>query len=281
MTQNLPIEEDVLFSNHKGVRKGRVEKKMRKLLEKVSFLRPFLVEGEKVLLVTRACSPSSFFEQFLTGWIVYYLKRSLLVFTNKRIFHIPTTMRYNYRNSVASISYGDCEDIRMKGRQLAVTYRKGGKEQFLYVSEKKKIKAMLKDLALEAGTATQGGRTHLCPKCTGELKQDVYSCPSCRLEFKDMGTARKLSLLYPGGGYFYARHPILGLSDALTELFLMVMVVIAFITVINGEQGALPILVLFGIVLAMEKALTVYHAKHFIKEYIPVDKDLPDKPRVA
>ena len=37
----LPIDREILFSNHKDVYKKRVEKRQRKLIVKTSFLKPF------------------------------------------------------------------------------------------------------------------------------------------------------------------------------------------------------------------------------------------------
>ena len=37
-TFDVPLESDIIFSNHKGNYKKRIEKRQRKLLEKVEFL---------------------------------------------------------------------------------------------------------------------------------------------------------------------------------------------------------------------------------------------------
>ena len=41
---------------------------------------------------------------------------------------------------------------------------------------------------------------------------------------------------------------------------------------ISGAAGGISALVTIGIILTFEKALTVYHSNHFIKEYIPKDR---------
>jgi hypothetical protein len=38
----LPVDREILFSNHKKVYKKRIEKRQRKLIIKLSFLKPFL-----------------------------------------------------------------------------------------------------------------------------------------------------------------------------------------------------------------------------------------------
>ena len=270
----LPVDTAVLFSNHKNIYKRRVEKRQRKLLRKISFIQPFLHEGEKILHVTTGCSPASFIEQFLTGLIVFVLKRSLFVFTNKRIFHIPTKTNFSYRNSIAQILYGDCQRTAIKGHTLFIEYKNGQKEKFLYMAnkERKKIKSMLQTVLLQGQQSPTMQRTHLCPRCTHPLIKDTFTCPGCSLEFKDKKQAKKISIIYPGGGYFYTGHPFLGLADAVVELYFSLLVFIALLDVIRGVTGSVPVLVSFSVILAAEKALTVYHSNHFINEYIPKDK---------
>jgi len=270
----LPVDTAVLFSNHKNIYKRRVEKRQRKLLGKIFFIHPFIHEGEKILHVTTGCSPASFIEQFLTGLIVFALKRSLFVFTNKRIFHIPTKPNFSYRNSIAQILYGDCQRIAIKGRTLLIEYKNGQKEKFLFIADKerKKIKVMLQTIPLQGQQSQMMQRTHLCPRCTHPLIKDAFTCPNCSLEFKDKKQAKKISIIYPGGGYFYTGHPFLGLADAFAELYLSLLVLIALVDVISGVTGSVPVLAFFAITLAIEKALTVYHSNHFINEYIPKDR---------
>ncbi|OGC79686.1 MAG: hypothetical protein A2W07_01110 [candidate division Zixibacteria bacterium RBG_16_43_9] len=277
----LPVEHDIIFSNHKGIYKKGVEKRQTKLFQNISPLKPFLKEGETILLVTTGCSPMSIMEQFLTGWIVFYLKRSLFVFTNKRIFHVPSKFNYSFRNSIAQILYGDCQSIEVKGRTLIVKYKNGKKEKFYYIAgkERKKLKALLETISLKGEQSKPAGRIHLCPRCTKELIKDEYTCPNCRLEFKNKAEVKRISVLYPGGGYFYTGHPWLGLGDAITESILLIFVVLALVNTLQGAKDSFGSFVSFSIILALEKAITVYHSNHFIKEYIPKEKEI--KPIIA
>lgn len=272
----LPIDEKVIFADHKGARTKRIEKRQAKLLKKVAFLAPFLEEGEEILQVTTGCSPASMIEQLLTGWIVVYLKRSLLIFTDRRVFHVPTKTDFSYRNSISQIRYADCESLAMKGRTLVVRYGDGSKEKFFYVPrrEGKKLKALLPNVPKEGARSEAGRRVHLCPRCTKELTQGVFFCSNCQLEFKSRAEGRKLSLLWPGGGYFYARHPFLGIADAMTEAMLICFVVVCVLKALEDGAGSEPSWFVAGIMaftLAFEKLLTIYHTDHFIKEYLPKD----------
>lgn len=273
---DLPVDREGIFANDKGTYVSGIEKRQRKLLDKISFLKPFLKEGEEIILVTTACSPMSFLEQFFTGWLVYYLKRSLLIMTNRRIFHVPARVNYSYRNSIAQIHYSDCETVVMKGSVLIIGYKNKKKEKFYYVArkERKKIKALLKTLSLEGEQSATGERSHLCPRCTAELTKGRYACPNCHLPFKEKDEGRKISTIYPGGGYFYTRHPILGVGDAITEVMLMIMVILALVMTIRGVEGGFTTLLFGTIALVFEKLISVYHSDQFIDEYIPKVKDL-------
>lgn len=272
----LPIDRETLFSNHKGKYKKGIEKRQTKLINKVTFLKKFLHEDEKILLVTTGCSPTSLLEQYLTGLIFIYLKRAVFVFTDKRIFHIPTKRDYSYRKSIAQILYHDCDSIKIKGRQLVVIYKNGTKEKFLYIpgKEKKKIKTLLTAITFEGYPGKLHKRVHLCPSCTKELEEENYTCPGCFLKFKDKDRGKKISLIYPGGGYFYTGHPFLGISDAIVETILIVSVILSLIDYINGVGGGGISLIIYAIALVIEKAVSVYHSNHFIKEYIPAETEI-------
>lgn len=270
----LPVDRDLLFSDHKGRSRRGIEKRQTKLVGKLAFLKPFLEDDEKIVLVTTGCSPTSVLEQVVTGWIVYYLKRSLIVFTNRRIFHVPAKSDFAYRDSIAEIRYPDCRAIALKRSVLEIRYGNGTREKFLSIDrrERKRIKEMLPGLSLAGEHHNAGGRTHLCPRCTKGLVKDEYVCPSCRLAFKNLADARRISILYPGGGYFYTGHPVLGIGDAITELVLMVLAISSLVEVMSGNGAGYVPLAIWGGALIVEKAISVYHSNHFIREYIPKEK---------
>jgi hypothetical protein len=273
--EQLPIDKDIMFSNHRGEYKKGIEKRQIKLLEKLSFIKPFLAGDEKILLITTGYSPISVLEHFLTGWMVFYLKQSLLVFTNKRIFHVPTAKNYSYRNSIARIFPADCKEIKMKMGRLDITYQNGKKEKFnIGGGERKKIGTLIPTISQQGLSGQTGGRTHLCPRCTRELVHDEYTCPNCRLEFKTKADARRISIVYPGGGYFYTGHPWLGLSYAIAESIFFILIVALSFDAAKGGKDAVGALVGVAIFIIIEKAISVYHSNHFIKEYIPKEKKI-------
>jgi hypothetical protein len=270
----LPIDENVIFTDHKGVHRKGLERRQARLLKKVAFIAPFLEEGEEILQVTTGCSPVSMIEQLLTGWIVFYLKRSLLLFTNQRIFHVPTKTDFSYRNSISQICYANCKSLAMKRRALVVRYEDDSKEKFFYIPrrEAKRLKAMLPSVSKQGLRSRVGKRVHLCPRCTKELTQGVYTCSNCQLEFKSRTDGRKISLLWPGGGYFYTRHPFIGMGDAIAESMLIFLLVCGVLDAVGGEvpsEQGWGVAGVMAVLLAVEKLISVYHADHFIKEYLP------------
>ncbi len=215
-------------------------------------------------------------EQLTLGVMIKYLKQSLFVFTNKRFFHIPARWDYSYRNSIAQILYNDCQSIRQSGSKLIPTYKNGEKEKFLYINraDRKRIRALLEKVSFDGLPTKAAKKIHLCPRCTSELEHDNYACPSCRLEFKNKAQGRLISLLAPGGGYFYTGHPFLGVSDAIVEGVFIIAAIAALIEVARGQDAAAAGLVLVLIILAFEKILSIYHANKFIEEYIPVERNI-------
>ena len=142
----LPVDPGLMFSNYKGINKSRIEKRQRKLIVKLAFLRPFLNRGEKLLLVTTCYSPLGSLGQYLTGFVFVYLKRSLLVFTNQRIIHVPTTPGYKYRQSLAQVVYDGCSALNLKRGVLNILYAKFNRVEYfrnVAVSERRKIRALL------------------------------------------------------------------------------------------------------------------------------------------
>jgi hypothetical protein len=286
-TFGLPINQSVAFSTHRGEFKERLKKQQLKMLKPFApLLKQFLEPGEDVLLAMRGCSPMSFMEQFTSGWAIYYIKRCILVVTDRRILHFPARGNYAPRHSIAQIRYGDVDTITPSsflGRKFTVKYKNGSKEVFPYVKDTTKLKAVLSGIAMAPQQPTTFGiRHHLCPKCTAPLKVGEYLCPSCKLEFKNERKARNLSILYPGGGYFYTNHPYLGIGDAIVETILIAMVLLSLADLATGaEDNTTPLvgIVFFGVLLFIEKLYTVYHARHYVKEYIPVEKEIQPQRR--
>ncbi len=276
----LPVDRETLFSNHNKVYKKRIEKRQRKLIIKLAFLKPFLKRDEQILLITTGYSPLASIAQYVTGFVFVYLKRSLFVFTNLRILHIPTTPGYQYKGSISQIAYTGCQSISLKGGTLVVEYGKFGKvESFksFPVADRKKIRTLLKKAPLSGTKGELAERAHLCPRCAHRLEAKKFVCQNCQLKFKSKLAARIISIILPGGGYLYTRHYLIGFLTAVLELFLIFYIgYIAYFLnrALNDTQESILHLVLLGVIFLIVKSIAVIHSNHFIDEFIPKDKKL-------
>ena len=265
----LPVNREVMFTDKKGRHKPGVEKRQRKLIKQCHFIKPFLEPGETIQRVTTGCSPMTFGEQFFTGWIIFYIKRAMFIFTDRRIFHVPSTAGFKYRKSIAQIRFDDCRELSVKRHVMRAHYNNGDKEKFYYIPGPDR--GVLQRFLSQAATGSEKGRrTHLCPTCQAPLSPKVYQCASCAQEFKTRKDATLLSWVFPGGGYFYTGHYLLGVSDAITELLLTFFVVMSLMNV-QSEGGFFPA-VMFGFILVIEKLMTVSHALGWIDEFIPIER---------
>jgi hypothetical protein len=279
-TFGLRINQDVCFTTaNKKLHMGIMKRQLKVLKEFAPMLKQVMKPDEEILLAVKASSPMSWFEQMVTGWIIYYLKRCVLVITNERILHFPTRLNFKPKASIAQIVYGDIAEAKVSGffgRALTIKYRNGKKESFNYIqaAEFKKLKTILPRLSKGGQPSEVGERHHLCPRCQARLLAGKYTCPSCRLQFKDGERAVKLSVLYPGGGYFYTRHLLLGIGDAITEGVLLIFVIAGLIDALTGQGDteAWFSMFFFLAILIIEKAQTIYHAKHYVNEYIPEEE---------
>lgn len=280
-TFGLRINRDVCFTTHNTTsHRGTTNRQLKVLRDVAPFLKQVLMPDEEIWLAVRASSPMSWVEQLTTGSIIYRLKRCVLVFTNKRILHLPTTINFKPKSSVAQTVYGDLAEARVSGfmgRALKLAYKSGKKESFLYLEspEFKKLEALLLSLPKDSRASEVSERHHLCPRCQGRLYAGKFICPSCGLQFKDCERAIKLSILFPGGGYFYTRHPLLGIGDAITEGVLLILLTSALIDALSGHgrPDAWISVLIFGAALTIEKAQTIYHAKHYVNEFIPENEN--------
>jgi hypothetical protein len=271
----LPVDTAVAFSNHKGIYKPGIEKRQRKLLRKLTFLTPFLAGGERILQVTLGCSPASFVEQLLTGALLHPLKRALFVVTDRRILHIPVTHRLLYRYSISQIMFVDCRQIRFSGSTLIIKYKSGHNERFRCISRRgrRKFKSILRSMSLEGRASPALERTNLCPRCMQPLIKRFYTCPNCSLKFKSKAWATLISIVFPGGGYFYIRHPFLGVLEAATEILFAALLVF-FSTIVwknlkDAPDALFQAVVICAIMLVYQKLASVLFTSKCIDEFIP------------
>jgi hypothetical protein len=276
----MPVDKETIFSNYKGIQKPRIAKRQRKLVTKLSFLRPFLESGECILLVTTGHAPSTVLDKYGVGWIFKYLKRSLIIFTDRRIFHVPTDPKYQYRGIIAQVPYASCESLQIKGRSLLVEYKGGNtSEKFISLSgrERKKIRELIKMIAFADAQSQIPRRTHLCPKCAGRLFSLTPKCRQCGLEFKKSVVAKWFAILLPGGGYFYLRQPLLGAAFAILEVSAIALIAGYANNLVNGVPDLMSNLLWLGLgilMLGVLKPIAVVHAQILAGEFVPAESDV-------
>jgi hypothetical protein len=273
----LPVDTTILFANHKGVYKPGLEKSKTKLLQRLTFLGRFLDADEKIAFVTFGCSPYTTLEQLTIGAVwVTLIKRALFVFTNKRLLHIPTNWKFDYRGSISQILYQDCR-LQVKGSGLIAEYHNGKKERFSCLPSQDR--AIIKRFNFVTGESDRRSenpqRNHLCPNCAEVLPSGTICCPTCGLEFKSKAKAMKRSVLIPGGGYFYTGHPFLGIGDAVTESYLLLLAVVTLAAGLLGDPEAMSVFPVFLGALVLEKLITIHHAHSFLAEFIPERRQAP------
>jgi hypothetical protein len=272
------VDTAVLFSDHKDIHRARIERHQRHLLSKLSYYAPFLGPGEKVLHVISGCSPVTFVEQVLTALLLLPLKRSLFIITNRRILHVPVTSGLRHRYSISQVLYADCRYIRMRWATIVVKYKSGKTDKLRCISRKgrRKAKKLLWNMPLKGRSSPTMEREHLCPRCTTPLIRDYYACPSCSLEFKRKSWAVMLSIIFPGGGYFYARHPVIGLIEAVMETIVLLLLGAStaayFMSEPSAPRSIIQAVMLCAIVLGYEKMVTAMFSSKCIDDFIPTKR---------
>jgi hypothetical protein len=149
------------------------------------------------------------------------------------------------------------------------------------LSERRKIRALLKSKPLSGTKAKLGQRFHLCPQCTHPLSAGKYVCESCQLKFKNKIAAYIIAIFIPGGGYFYTRYYIIGLLNAIVEISLLAYIVVMREDVLNKVEGSMLYLTLLGAIFLAVKIISVIHSTHFIAEFIPRKKQTQTNPAAA
>jgi len=277
MNPALTLRPEAAFTDPSGERKEKLEREQRKRFEVCKGLLQAVAEpDEEILYIAAAVAPFSTMEFLTTGWILMSLKRCFLVVTDRRLLHVPLTVRGNAKRSIAEVRYAALKSIKVHGVFAGVVDlvdAAGKKERFSQVRspEKKKLQALLANRANPApAPARAAARGFLCPRCARRWAGED-SCAGCGLAFKNRRLGFWLALLAPGGGYFYTGHPWLGIGDALTEIFLLVLLLFGIGAVVMGEQDAAPLLGIAAIGLVFEKLVSVYHLRHYLAEALPAD----------
>ncbi len=270
----MPADRDTIFSDHRGIPKARIEKRQRKLIAKSALIKFFLHAGERLRCLTTAVTPADTLEKLLTGPAFLFFRRSLLIFTDQRILHIPTRFNRSPHSAVSQIAFSGLAGVDLKGRTLRVRYKNGRQEAFTYLgrAERKKIRNMLDEMRLTKDDTHSAGRVHLCPSCANPLKPADRRCSACNLRFKTAAQALWWALVIPGGGYFFSRHLLAGAIVGLAEVVLAVITALAWRPFTADVQAMTAVLLPAG-GLMLVKSIAAVHAGRLVDEKMPAKQD--------
>ena len=126
-----------------------------------------------------------------------------------------------------------------------------------------------------------GRRSHLCPQCTTLLESGNYKCDACQLKFKNKIAAFILAILLPGGGFFYTRHHLIGLINAIVEIIMVGYFYLIWQDVIRKPENRMIYLVGLAVIFVIVKIISIIHSSHFVEEFIPVRKQVQTDPSAA
>ena len=90
-----------------------------------------------------------------------------------------------------------------------------------------------------------------------------------------------IAILFPGGGYFYTRHYLIGVLNAIVEIFLAAYIVLILKGVLIWGEGIISYPPLLAAIFVVVKIISVIHSSHFIEEFIPRKKIIEANPDAA
>jgi len=288
------VREDVLYTDARGELDERSRKRAEEALADLREVLPNLLEPkETILFVIKSCqAPMGTLEQLFMGWYAYRVTATRLVFTNFRLLHFGVTASSKWNHVLKTVRWGDVAEAKLKGwlnRLLVVQCADGKTEKYWRLRRKdsQKAKAVANAvLPASHGEATSArGFQSLCPECRGALAAGNYQCAGCGLKFKDEKSLLWRTVLIPGGGYFYARIPFLGVLAFFTEgiftigLILSLVIAAGLMPPGTAEDGR-PMqpgdfwgaVVLLLVLLALHKGLNYIHCRRVIRNFLPIKK---------
>lgn len=283
----LRVRLDTLYSDSKGRQKPGIQRRAEKMLQPLRApLQKILARDEVILYAARALPSVRPLQQFIQGWAIYRYSLVILIVTNRRLLQLGIEPGGAWKKSIRSLAWGDAVSAAVKPALLGGTLklRLADKSERAYWklrrSDAKALKVILPALIeASSGEATGRGMLQLCPSCTGELIPREYHCRSCGLAFKDEHTLLWRALAIPGGAYFYVGHKWPGVGATIAELYLLieVLVLVGAIRVASRAQsikdalGLVAALLFMILLLVTEKAVSIYHARHAVREFMPLD----------
>lgn len=228
---------------------ARQQAKARALRDLVGDRVEALLEpGETVLYLARAHQIPSLFDQIGFGAYVYAYHTVALVLTDRRVLEVLLEHGGKKLSTrTRSFPWGEAKSVTIGWRGLVVTSHAGKKHRWkVPVRGDRKALALLlpriteRLLGVPALSTAPWPAWH-CPACRAVVEPGSGGCDACGAAFKSKRAATWLALAFPGGGLYYAGHPVLGTMDLLGELFAFFVVAMMAIEATSGVDMAAAI----------------------------------------
>lgn len=276
-TLTIPVRREVCFSDDTGAFDERVRKQQLSYVYKLEpLLRRVLGSRESVLYVVRCQWPRIIIDIMTSGWLSYFMNQAMIIVTSERILFLRIKQDNSPIGTLSQASYTDIASCKRTGfgQVLQFAYTSGRIERFssMPARSSKKLIQVLKTLIPGDRVTDQGRRQYICPRCNGKLTEGRYSCPNCSLQFKDPASTLKHALLYPGGGFFYLRKRFFGFQHAVSELFLIGLLLVALLDVID-DPASTGLAIVAAILLLLTKTIHAVHARSCAGEFVPITGD--------
>jgi hypothetical protein len=279
--EGVPTRIDVAFTDKDGVEKKGIRKETEKLLKNLSpALQRLLAADEFVIYLAGACAPMRGVEQYTFGYFAQFVSQVVLVFTNKRLLAFRVNHKGEWRKSLRGCSLGDIQSAKATGwivRYLRLQYGNGKKESYWNVKsrDKAKLRVLLPKLVQAGGGQARGQAMHpICPTCAADLVERHYECAGCGQKFLNEESLWWRSFI-PGGVYFYAKQSGMGvlhaIGDSMVSLYLLLVFVGAFAVKPAQRQEVWVGMAVIAFVVLFERSIALFHARRFIREFIPID----------
>ena len=283
----LRVRIDSLYSDSKGRQKPGIQRRADKILQPLRApLQKLLARDEVILYAAQATPSLSLLQQFIQGWAIYRYNLVILIVTNRRLLQLAVEPGGAWKKSIRSLAWGDVASVLVKPALFGGTLklRLADKTEHAYWKlrrgDAKALKVILPALiTASAGEATGRGMLQLCPSCTGELIPREYRCRACGLGFKDERTLLWRALAIPGGAYFYVGQKWPGVAATIGELYVLIEILVLLSAIraasrmrsIKDVLGLVAALVFILALLILEKAFSIYHGRHAVREFLPLD----------
>ena len=268
-----PYNFAMLFKGQGFFARLRAKRRFKLLKAIDDKLRRVLQPGEKVYFLTQG-STVSLGEQFIVGWIAFYLNKRALAFTSNRIVLLQIGSRNRPGVLVSQMPYGAIASIRslwMGLCRVKLVNREVYKFQYVPKADRKFLTKFLTGVVQGTNAPFQKamGIEHLCPHCFAVVPGFPPTCPSCNGALKSPLKAGLLSFLFPGIGDWYLGHRAFALFEMLCASLLWLALVVVPLTrpalVPYGPQDKHYGLIA-GLILLVAHAIDGLLTRHFARK---------------